>query len=272
MKQLPPEKAVVENPPAFNVPGPLLLLVGLLAAVHLWRSYGLGLWSPDDLQILREFAFIPARVTAALGFMSPAELLTRLPVEELRLKSALIKVLFPGQSARLWTFVTSAFLHGGKEHLILNSLWLVIFGTPVIRRLGTVRFAILFVLSAAAGSLLFLVIKPYDIVVLVGASGAVSGLTAAAMRFCFTESGFMPDKSALYRPALSLSATFRHRAPLTFFIVWLAINLIMGLLGSSMPGGSEIAWQAHLGGFAAGLLLFGLLDRHSPRRESASLS
>lgn len=272
MKQLPPEETGVENPPAFNVPGPLLLLVGLLAAVHLWRSLGLGLWSSADLEILREFAFIPARLSVALGFVSPPELLTRVPFEELRLKSALMQVLFPGESARLWTFVTSAFLHGGNEHIILNSLWLVIFGTPVIRRLGTVRFAVLFGVSAVAGSLLFLILKPYDIVVLVGASGAVSGLTAAAMRFCFTESGFLPDKSALYRPALSLSATFRNRAPLTFFIVWLAINLIMGLLGSSMPGGSEIAWQAHLGGFAAGLLLFGVLDPHSSRRESASLS
>jgi membrane associated rhomboid family serine protease len=265
MKQLPPEESTVDSPPAFNVPAPLLLLVGFLVAIHLWRSLALGLWSSEDLELLRQFAFVPARVSLALGWTNPPELLSRVPVEELRLRSTLMQIFMPGHGTRLWTLITSAFLHGSREHLVLNSLWLVIFGTPVIRRLGTVRFAILFLVSAAAGSMLYLAMKPYEIVVVVGASGAISGLTAAAMRFCFTESGFRPDESALYRPALSLFDTFRHRAPLTFFSVWLAVNLIMGLLGSSMPGGGEIAWQAHLGGFFAGLLIFDLLDPHSSK-------
>jgi membrane associated rhomboid family serine protease len=266
MTQDPRGEDRLRQPPTLNVPGPILLLVAVFAGVHLWRSLGLGLWEEGDIELLRLMSFVPARLSTALGLSSPQELLARVPVNELRIKSALLQAFVVGQGASLWTLFTSAFLHAGAEHLIVNSLWLVVFGTPVIRRLGGIRFAILFVVSAASGCLLYWAVKPSEIAVLVGASGAISGLTAAAMRFCFSEVGFMLDETASSRPALPLLDMVRRRQPMMFMAVWFGINLIMGVLGPSGFAGGEIAWQAHFGGFLAGMLIFGLLDPVASRR------
>jgi membrane associated rhomboid family serine protease len=52
--------------------------------------------------------------------------------------------------------------------------------------------------------------------------------------------------------------------------VWIALNLLFGLGGMQLDGsGAEIAWEAHLGGFVSGLLIFGLFDR-VPRSEGST--
>ena len=45
---------------------------------------------------------------------------------------------------------------------------------------------------------------------------------------------------------------------------FLGINLVFGLGGSELSGGSGIAWEAHVGGFVAGFLMFGFFDRRTP--------
>ena len=98
------------------------------------------------------------------------------------------------------------------------------------------------------------------------ASGAVSGIMAAAIRFVFQPgeslSGFSLNAAGSYRaPALPLVQTFRDRRTLRFIILWLAINIATGLAG--VPLGlteGSIAWEAHLGGFLIGLLTFSLID------------
>jgi membrane associated rhomboid family serine protease len=56
-------------------------------------------------------------------------------------------------------------------------------------------------------------------------------------------------------------AVLRDRRVLVFIGVFVLLNFLFGA-GMAMPGteGAEVAWQAHLGGFAAGLLLFPLFD------------
>ena len=101
---------------------------------------------------------------------------------------------------------------------------------------------------------------------MIGASGAVSGIMAAAIRFVFQPgeslSGFSLNATGSYRaPALPLVQTFRDRRTLRFILLWLAINIVTGLAG--LPLGlteGSIAWEAHLGGFLIGLLAFSLID------------
>jgi len=101
---------------------------------------------------------------------------------------------------------------------------------------------------------------------MIGASGAVSGMMAAAIRFVFQPgeslSGFSLNAAGTYRaPALPLMQTFRDRRTLRFILLWLAINIATGLAG--VPLGlteGSIAWEAHLGGFLVGLLAFSFLD------------
>ena len=54
------------------------------------------------------------------------------------------------------------------------------------------------------------------------------------------------------------------RRVVSFLVVWFGLNLLTGLAGAGLGlGDATIAWQAHIGGFLAGLLLFPLFDaRH----------
>ena len=67
-------------------------------------------------------------------------------------------------------------------HLLINSAWFLAFATPVARRIGPVRFLAFFLLCGVGGALLYL---PFNSAPMVGASGAISGLMGAAMRFLF---------------------------------------------------------------------------------------
>jgi membrane associated rhomboid family serine protease len=97
-------------------------------------------------------------------------------------------------------------------------------------------------------------------------------MMAAAMRFIFQAHGPLETwregvgNSASYRvPAASLAATFRDSRFLLFLGVWIGLNVLVGLGTVSIGGeGQEIAWQAHIGGFAAGLLLFAAFDPALP--------
>jgi membrane associated rhomboid family serine protease len=80
----------------------------------------------------------------------------------------------------------------------------------------------------------------------------------------------MDRNAEAYRlPASPLLTTMRNPRFLMFLGVWIGLNALFGL-GSISIGqgeGQEMAWQAHLGGFAAGLLLFNVFDPIAPREK-----
>ena len=101
---------------------------------------------------------------------------------------------------------------------------------------------------------------------MIGASASVSGTMAAAIRFAFVQGSFLSfsrgDADAAAKvPALSLWRALRNGRVLAFLAVWFGVNIIFGV-GSIAIGieGASVAWQAHIGGFVAGLLLFSLFD------------
>jgi membrane associated rhomboid family serine protease len=101
---------------------------------------------------------------------------------------------------------------------------------------------------------------------MIGASASVSGTMAAAIRFAFVQGSFLSfsrgDADAAARvPALSLMRALRNPRVLGFLAVWFGVNIIFGI-GSIAIGadGASVAWQAHIGGFFAGLVLFSLFD------------
>jgi membrane associated rhomboid family serine protease len=235
------ESPAGRHPPALNVPGIVLWLIALLAAVHLVRLYGLV----SDETVIRYFAFIPARFSGDLALESGDSLLE--------------------QGARAWTLVTYSFLHADWVHLGFNSVWMLAFGSPLARRVGTVRFLMLSALGSAAGALTYYLFHPGQIAVLIGASAAVSAQVAGASRLIFARPVILTRAGEgllrTVRP-LTLVETFTHRMPLMFILVWLGLNYAFGASGFGMaPGDAPIAWEAHLGGFLSGLLLFGLFDR-----------
>jgi membrane associated rhomboid family serine protease len=238
--------------PIFNVPPVVIATIAVLVGVHLLRM--LVLSDRQDEQFVLTFAFIPARYSG----------------------DALNGASFPGGfGADLWTFFTYAFLHADLLHIGLNLAWLIPFGTALARRFGTWRFAVFMLVTAAAGALAHLASYPGADTPMIGASAAISGAMAAAMRFVFQAHGPLerwrdgPRNGEAYRvPALSLMATFRDPRLLLFLVVWMGLNALFGLGAVSFgEQGQQIAWQAHIGGFVAGLLLFGAFDPVSTRGE-----
>jgi len=138
-------------------------------------------------------------------------------------------------------------LHGDGAHLALNVGFLVVFGTVCERAMGGWRALLLLVLSGIAGALAFTAIAPDAEVALIGASGAVYGAAGAMIRLVFLRRGSL-------------------RAALTFGAVLMGVNALIGVFGGAIfGGGQEIAWQAHIGGFAAGLaLVFVIPAPHRP--------
>jgi membrane associated rhomboid family serine protease len=226
--------------PIFNIPA---VVVGLLVAIlGLQALQSFVLSAEDYVRVILEFAFIPARETA------PDSLPTLVPIG----------------AERLWTFVTYALLHGGWAHVGFNALWLAAFGSPLAWRFGPGRFLLFSAAGAAAGALFHLGLFPHDETPLVGASAAISAHMAGAARFVFAAGGPMwrPAGSAAYRlPAPPLGTVLRDRRVFVFLAAWFGMNLLFGIgtISQSIASGA-VAWDAHIGGFLAGLLLFPLFD------------
>jgi len=223
--------------PAFNVPWIVIVLIALLCAVHWW------LWSQEPSAVrwwLLALALIPARFEG-------------------------LAVLLPGGSTAAWTsLVTHMGVHADLTHLVMNTTALLAFGGAVAKRVGTLRFLVFTLLCGLAGAALFLALNWGGRVPMIGASGAVSGLVAGAFRFFLPTleggglEGFHRDPRST--PLLSLAETLRNRRSQIAICVWLVINFMMGLGGPAITGGPGIAWEAHLGGFIAGLVLMSPFD------------
>jgi membrane associated rhomboid family serine protease len=226
--------------PLLTLPGPLTAYVLLLAVIHLRVLLPPGL---EDWTV-EVFGFIPKRYD-----------------------STLLAINFPGGAgAAVWTFVTYSLLHANLSHIGFNVLWLLPFGSALARRFGAVRFFLFMAVTAAAGALAHLVTHEHAVAPMIGASASVSGTMAAAMRFAFVKGSFLSfsrgDADAAARvPALSLLRALRNPRVLAFLAIWFGVNIIFGV-GSIAIGseGASVAWQAHIGGFLAGLVLFSLFD------------
>ncbi|HSI39282.1 MAG TPA: rhomboid family intramembrane serine protease [Xanthobacteraceae bacterium] len=230
-----------QRQPILNVPAVVTALAGVMLLVHAVRAL---LDIDSDIEVLALFAFIPARYDSGL----------------------LIDGGWPGGAgADAWSFITYAFLHGSLTHIGLNLLWLLAFGSPVARRFGTVRFLLFFAATAAAGAALHLATHAGEMAPVVGASAAISGCMAAAIRFVFAArglDGLRPGsfEASVRAPAPPLGVVLRERRVFVFVAVWFALNIAIGL-GAPLAGeAGTVAWEAHIGGFIAGLLLFPLFD------------
>src|SRR5262249_41649342 len=145
-------------------------------------------------------------------------------------------------------------------------VWLLPFGAAVARRFGPLRFIAFFAVTAAAGAGAPLATPPGGLISMVGWSAAVSGLMAAAVRVGFPHGGplrfFRSGDDEAYRvPAAPLTTALRDPRVVVFLAVWFGVNILFGLGSIALPGVEQaIAWEAHIGGFLAGLILFPLFD------------
>ena len=220
--------------PFFRAPSVVMWLIGILAVLHLVR-----VTRPDaqSESIVEAFALYPLHYSRAFleGQMAG-------PIWE-----------------RVLPFLSYMGLHGSWTHLVINCLWLLAFGPIVARRFGGALFLVFFAVCGVTAALAYLACNwgsPYPVI---GASGAISGLMAAGLRM-------LPGQAPWAHPGEAPLAPLFSRQILVFTALWAAINLLTGITGLGMGGESGlVAWQAHLGGYAAGLLLCGPFDHLRPR-------
>jgi membrane associated rhomboid family serine protease len=226
--------------PIFNIPAVVIWLVAALAGVHLV----LTLAPPSRADgWIEAYAFIPALFSTA--FLAAHHIAT------------------PGLLDRALTFITYMGLHNDFTHLAVNSLWLLAFGPVVARRFGAGLFLVFFLICGVAGAAAYLALNWGSPDPMIGASGAISGLMAAGLRLLPT---LRPSSAA--EPLLPVLS----RQVVMFSLVWGVINIVAGVAGLGLGGESgAIAWQAHLGGYIAGLLLAGSFDAFRPQPVGVNL-
>ncbi len=254
--------------PMFNLPGVIVLSILALAGVHLVREYGFD--AETDAEFLRWLAFVPGRLLFAFNPDAVAAELTRLAGEGAADRLAIGQFFLADGRAHTWTLFTYAILHADWTHLGMNCLWLAAFGSPVAARFGAARFLSFLLVTAIAGAGMHFLTHMSDLTPVIGASASVSGAMAAAVRFIFQPGaplgpgyyGRLPPELAVRQPALGLRGALRDPRVLQFTLLWFAVNLIIGLV--AVPLGiteTTVAWEAHVGGFVAGFVLFRFFDR-----------
>jgi membrane associated rhomboid family serine protease len=251
----------VEREKILNLPGVVTLTIAILTATQLAIA---ALPFTLAAEAYSALAFIPARISL---MFAPDAFLEAAGASAQDLDPEEIAQLLDANGQPWWTFVTYALLHAGWTHLAVNCVTLAAFGAPVARRLGPFRFLALLGATAAAGALAHLVVHPFGLAPVVGASASISGTIAASVRFAFAPGAPLGEPGASSSPerdgdrASPLSDLLSNRRALAFLGVWFGVNLLFGLFPRAAGASDQIAWEAHVGGFVAGLLLFGLFDR-----------
>lgn len=134
------------------------------------------------------------------------------------------------KQGQIWRMITSAFLHIGIIHLIVNMYSLYVIGTQVETYLGKWRYLVIYIVSAITGSLLSLAIQDFNIVS-AGASGAIFGLMGCLLYFG-------------YHYRLYLNDALKNQ-----IIPIIVLNLLIGFMYTSINN------AAHIGGLIGGYLI-----------------
>ena len=192
-------------------------------------------------------------VTAEYGFV-PCELSNTCPFGPDRVEfNRHVMVRFPHQPVAA-TIITAMFLHGGWAHLLGNMLFLWIFGNNVEDRLGHLRFLAFYLIGGVLAALVQFAFYRTSDVPTIGASGAIAAVLGGYLMlfpraFVIT---YIPPIFFIPLPAI------------LFLVIWFVLQVLdasSGTVGSS--GG--VAYFAHIGGFAFGLLTVRWWAQPQPR-------
>lgn len=146
------------------------------------------------------------------------------------------------------TIFTAMFMHGGWFHLLSNMWFLFIFGDNVEARLGGIRYLIFYLLSGVAAVLLQTYLLLTSQVPMIGASGAIAGVLGAYLVL------FPRSRIASLVPILFIFTIIEIPAVI-FLVFWFITQLYSGLFAMQGANASGIAWWAHIGGFAFGIIM-----------------
>jgi membrane associated rhomboid family serine protease len=156
---------------------------------------------------------------------------------------------------------TSMFLHGGWLHFLGNMLYLWVFGDNVEDRLGHFRFLIFYLVCGLAAAALHIVTNSTSRVPTVGASGAIAGVLGAYLVL-------FPRARVLTLVPIFFFFQLMELPAVIFIGIWFIIQFFSGAFSLTVGSGGNLggtAYWAHVGGFAAGIILV-LRYRRKARR------
>ena len=220
-----------------DLPGRVFPLVTLLiivanALVFLYQScliLGAAAVEPQaPADFVREFGLTPCRLTGTC-------------------------VALAGVPHPVATMFSSMFLHGGLLHVAGNMLYLWIFGNSLESALGHGRFLAFYLLSGLLAALAQTAFQPDASLPMIGASGAVAGVLGGY-------SVLFPRATISTLLILGYFIRLVRVPAIVVLGAWFAAQLLSGMLATqtgAVPG--DVAWCAHLGGFAAGVALLFLV-------------
>jgi membrane associated rhomboid family serine protease len=163
--------------------------------------------------------------------------------------------------AALLSMFTAMFLHGGWMHLIGNMLYLFAFGRGIEARLGRVWYIAFYLLSGVLAAALHIWSDPTSSVPTLGASGAIAGVLGGYLLF-------WPKADVKGIFMLGIFPIFFTAKAFWFLLFWGAMQVfeIVSSIGS-VTGGGGVAYWAHVGGFAAGIVLALLWKQWRPNSD-----
>lgn len=160
-----------------------------------------------------------------------------------------------GEPGAIFTMFTNLFIHGGFFHLLGNMLFLWIFGDNVEDILGSIPFIIFYFLCGIGADIGHILMGPNSAIPSIGASGAISGVLAAYIRY------FPRNRITNFFWIYFQAGFFQLRA-----VYYIALWFLMQIFFSALAGSSSgIAYGAHIGGFITGLIIIHLFPK---RREA----
>jgi membrane associated rhomboid family serine protease len=163
-----------------------------------------------------------------------------------------------GDGAAWWvTIFSSMFLHGSMLHLAGNMLFLWIFGSAIEDSMGRARFLVFYLLGGVAALGAQVLIDPGSTVPTVGASGAIAAVLGGyALVY--------PRARVVTLVLIVVLFTVIELPALLVLGLWILMQIAFGVadLGQPVGGDGGVAYFAHIGGFAFGLLTIRLFANH----------
>ena len=167
----------------------------------------------------------------------------------------------PAQPPTWLTALTSMFMHGSLLHIAGNMLFLWIFGNNVEDSMGRVKFVLFYLLGGLAALAAQVLVGPNAPVPTVGASGAVAGVLGGYILL-------FPRARVVTVIFIVFFFTILELPALLILGLWFVQQVVFGYFDFMNPTGAEggVAYFAHIGGFAFGLLAIKLFADERKRR------
>ena len=234
-----------DNIPTLRFPAVTVTLIALnVIAYFFWQRGGLTLGAPSSRHFvchLYDYAEIPYEVTH--------------PGDQVAMRGCGVPTV------STWvTVFTAMFMHGGLLHLGGNMLFLWIFGNNVEDSMGRVRYAVFYLLGGLAATALQLAVGPDSQVPNLGASGAIAGVLGGYLIL-------FPRARVITVIFIVFFFTIIELPALLILAFWFVQQILFGYFDLNSAGEEGgVAYFAHIGGFAFGLLAIKLFADERKRR------